>query len=87
MKIYVLYRPRSEHARKVEEFAHDFERQGGRSVETVSLDTRDGAATASLYDITKYPAILVLREDGQLVRMWAGEQMPLMSEVASFANL
>ena len=86
MKVCILYRPRSEHARRVDEFVHEFERQKGISVETLSLDTRDGAATASLYDIMQYPAIMILRDDGQLHKLWTGEQLPLMNEVAIHLN-
>lgn len=57
-----------------------------RKVELVNLDTRDGAATASLYDIVRYPALLALSDDGQLIRSWEGEQLPLVSEVASYAQ-
>lgn len=86
MKVTILYRPSSEYARIVEEFAHDIERQQGVHIELTSLDTREGAATATLYDITRYPAILVTREDGGVVQSWLGEQLPLMNEVAAFAR-
>lgn len=83
MKLSILYRPNSEHARKVEEFTHDFERKG-RKVELISLDTREGAALASLYDVMQYPAIIALRDDGQLVKEWEGEQFPLLNEVMAY---
>jgi len=87
MRVIVLYHPRSEFARPVEEFAYNFERQvPGKPVELISLETRDGAATASLYDVVQYPAILALREDGQILKFWQGETMPLINEVASYAH-
>lgn len=86
MKVVVLYRPNSEHARLVEEFAHDIERQQGIKTELSSLETREGAAMATLYDITQYPAIVVTRDDGGVVQIWAGEQLPLMNEVAAYAH-
>jgi len=57
-----------------------------RGVSLVSLDTRDGVSTASLYDVMQYPAILALSDDGQLLKEWEGEQLPLMNEVAYFAH-
>jgi hypothetical protein len=57
----------------------------GRKVELVSLNTRDGAATASLYDVMTYPAILALGNDGSILNMWQGVPMPLMDEVAGYA--
>jgi len=50
----------------------------------LSLNTRDGAATASLYDVMQYPAILAIANDGSILNMWAGERLPLMDEVAGY---
>lgn len=83
----VLYRPQSEFARPVEEFVHDFQyKYPGHSVEMVSIDTRDGAATASLYDIMSHPAIMVMRNDGNLQNSWVGMPLPLMDEVAAYTR-
>lgn len=66
----------------------DFQRryEVGRKIEMVSINTRDGAATASLYDVMSYPAILVLGNDGSMVNFWQGMPLPLMDEVAGYAN-
>lgn len=87
MKILILYRPDSEHAREVETFAEDFQRQhvALRKVELLSVNTRDGASTASLYDIMAYPSVLVLSDDGSLIASWIGTPLPLMDEVAGYA--
>lgn len=88
MKVLILYRPMSEHGRVTEEFIRDFQiRNHGIQIETQSIDTRDGSATASLYDVIRYPAILVTEQDGRLVHCWMGEELPLMDEVASYAVL
>jgi hypothetical protein len=87
MRLLVIYRPNSENARSVETFIHDFQRlhEGlGRRMEILNVDTRDGAATMSLYDIFQHPAILVLNDDSQMVQQWVGETLPLMDEVASY---
>ena len=87
MKLLILYRPNSEHATEVESYVRDFERgyEAGKRLELVSLDTRDGAATASLYDIVAYPAILALADDGSILNVWQGKPLPLMGEVAGHA--
>jgi hypothetical protein len=86
MKVLILYRPDSEHGRIVEEFIREFQfRYSGEHVEVINIDSRDGIATATLYDIMQYPAILVIRNDGAVQKVWMGEQMPLMDEVASYA--
>lgn len=87
MKVLILYRPNSEHARSVEEYVRDFKRQEpDRRIETVSLDTPDGANKARIYDIVAYPAFIALKDDGQLLKSWQGEQWPLMNELAFYAS-
>ena len=88
VKLLILYRPNSEHETDVESFVRDFQRryEVGRKLEMVSINTRDGAATASLYDIVAYPAILVLGHDGSLANAWQGMPLPLMDEVAGYAH-
>jgi hypothetical protein len=89
MKVLILYRPNSEHATTVETFVRDFEHQhdlGSKGIDLVSVDTRDGAATASLYDIWQFPAILVLDIDGHVLNMWQGDSLPLMDEVAGYVR-
>lgn len=86
MKVVVLYRPNSEHARTVEEFVHDMERGSPAKVDLVNVDTRDGSATASLYDVMQYPAILALQDNGQLLKEWEGTSLPLMNEVSYYAS-
>lgn len=87
MKVLVLYQPNSDHARDVETFVRDFQRQhdmGANKVELVSVNTRDGAATASLYDILAYPAVLALANDGAVLNAWPGPQLPLMNDISSY---
>lgn len=86
MKAVVLYHPSSDHARSVEEFAHDFQKvEAGRKIDLISVDTKDGAAMAALYDITQYPAVLALTNDGRLLNIWS-DQLPLMNEVAAYTQ-
>lgn len=86
MKVVVLYRPDSEHGRAVEDFMRDYQmRYGPTKFEVMNIDGREGGAMASLYDVQQYPAILAMREDGQLLHSWEGGEMPLMDEVAGYA--
>lgn len=88
MKVLVLYRPNSERSSEVESFVRDMQRMHdpGKKLELVSIDTRDGAATASLYDILQFPAIIVLGDDGSMINSWIGS-LPLMDELAGYINL
>ena len=85
MRIIVLYRPESEYARVVEEFIHDYQNRHNDKLEIINIDSREGIAMASLYDIMRFPALLALREDGTLLKNWEGGQLPLMDEVAAYA--
>jgi len=87
MKVVVLYRPNSEFARAVEEFVHDLQTQHNvdeRHLQVLDYDSRDGAATASLYDLMSQPAILVVGDDGGYVKHWEGSNLPLMDEVVGY---
>jgi spore cortex formation protein SpoVR/YcgB (stage V sporulation) len=53
-------------------------------MEVMNIDSRDGAATMSLYDIMEQPALIVLADDGQMVQFWSGSVLPLMDEVAAY---
>lgn len=85
MKVLILYRPNSEHGRVVEDFVRDFKsgHNGGR-LEVLDVDSRDGIAMASLYDVMQYPAILALRDDGSVLKSWEGEMLPVMNEIAYY---
>lgn len=87
MKAVMLYKPDSEAARKVEDFARDFERTQHKPIQALSLETREGADMARLYDMVQNPSILVIRDDGQLLKFWQGDQFPLMNELASYLAL
>lgn len=87
MKVVVLYRPNSEHRRSVEEFMREFQRRyHDVRLEALNVDTRDGMATAALYDIVRYPAIMVLQNDGFMQQLWEGEDLPRLDEILAYAH-
>jgi hypothetical protein len=86
MKVVMLYRPKAEFSRQVEEFAKTLEDEHRARIKLESLNTREGASMASLYDIIQYPAILVLGDDGHLVKSWEGKDFPLKDEVSYYTH-
>ncbi|HET7630557.1 MAG TPA: hypothetical protein VFK03_04250 [Candidatus Saccharimonadales bacterium] len=85
MKVLILYRPKSEHGRAVENFVRDFKTtHTSNRLEVLDIDSRDGSAIATLYDIMQYPAVLALRDDGSVVKSWEGELLPVMNELAYY---
>lgn len=86
MRLVVVYKEQSDHAREVTDFMRDFERQTGHALEVINPDTRDGASFCRAYDIVEYPSILALSdEDGQLQNLWRGTPLPTISEVSYYA--
>ncbi len=85
MRLLALYRPNSEFASRVEEYAREFERRDAtRKIELMDIDSSTGSNIAQLYDVTNQPAILALADDSQLLQMWQGSEMPLMDDVAAY---
>ena len=87
MKVLVLYRPNSDHGRKVEEFIENFRsRSSNERLEALNIDSREGDSMAKLYDVVSYPAVIVLRSDGSLQKCWQGSELPLIDEVQAYAR-
>ena len=55
----------------------------GRSITELDIDTREGAAEASLYGVMRYPTVLILAADGSVIQSWDG-QLPRVDEVAVY---
>jgi len=87
MKLLVLYRLNSESARQVEGFVRELQTQhnvDSHHIEVLDFDSREGSATASLYDLMSQPAILVTSDEGGYIKDWQGPDLPLVSEVAGY---
>ncbi len=87
MKVLVFYRPDSEDARPVEEFVRNLQRQhdvDDRHLAVYDVDSREGAAMATLYDIMAHPAFLVVGDDGAYVKGWTNGSVPMMDEIVSY---
>ena len=87
MKVLVLYRPNSEFARQVEEFVQGLQVRhhiDERHLQILDYDSREGAATASMYDVYSQPVVLIIGDDGTYIKHWEGSALPMLSEVASY---
>lgn len=87
MRLCFLYHPASDHRRIVEEYAHEFGRNHSTGIELVSLETKEGAEMARVYDVVQYPALLAIEDTGSLAQYWQGDTLPLMDEVAGYARM
>lgn len=84
MKIYVVFKEESDHAREVLDYLRDFERQTGHKLETIDPDSKDGADTCRAYDIVEYPTVFAVSDDGHLQNLWRGRPLPTISEVSFY---
>ncbi|NLA43498.1 hypothetical protein GX865_05130 [Candidatus Saccharibacteria bacterium] len=84
MKIKIVYKDASDHARPVRGFIHDYERQTGRTLEVIEPESIEGESLCRLYDVVEYPTVLATTDDGQLLQMWRGLPMPLINEVSYY---
>jgi len=85
MKVVMLYRSNSEHGRAVEQYAREFTRRTNKDIELTDIDTKLGAELAALYDVVRYPTVLVMNNEGRLQKSWSEESLPLMDEVIGYA--
>jgi hypothetical protein len=84
LRVVVVYKYESDHAREVLDYLRDFSRQTGHTIEEIDPDTPDGADFCRTYDIVEYPTMLALSDNGQLQNMWRGRPLPTISEVSFY---
>lgn len=84
MKVKLVYKYESDHARAVLDYLRDTKRQTGKDIETIDPDTKDGSAFCRVYDIVEYPSMLALDDSGGLLQMWRGLPMPTISEITYY---
>jgi len=84
MKVVVIYKDNTDHAREVTDYMRDFEAQTGHTLEVINPDSQDGAQFCRTYDIVEYPSILATTDDGVLQHLWRGRPLPLINEVSYY---
>lgn len=84
MRVAVIYKDQSDHAREVIDYLRDFARQTGHVLETIDPDTREGSSFCRVYDVVEYPSIVALSDNGQLQNLWRGRPLPTISEVSFY---
>jgi len=87
VKAMILYRSNSEHERQALDYVRDFARHTGKTLETLDVNTRAGAEKAALYDIMKFPCILAVDDQGQMLQLWQGDMLPRFDEVSFYAEV
>lgn len=86
MKLVILDHKDTEFTRSLDTFIEECKKKTDQNIEKISLETREGDALAQLYGPLNYPAILIIRDDGQLIRNWQGSNFPLIDSVLGYLN-
>lgn len=82
----ILYRPNSPEGTLVDSYTKELSNRNPTvNIETVDVDGQDGSEMAKMYDIVRYPAVMVLQSDGSMSKLWQDENLPLIDEVISYA--
>ncbi len=84
MRVLIVYKDKSDHAREVIDYMADFQRTTGQLLETLDPDTPSGMDFCRVYDIVEYPTIIALTDTGVMQNMWRGRPLPLISEVSYY---
>lgn len=84
MRVAIIYKIESDHARPVIDYLRDFKRQTGHDIEQIDPDTREGSDFSRTYDIVEYPTIIALDDNGVMQNMWRGLPLPTISEVSYY---
>lgn len=86
MRVVIVYKEESDHAREVFDYLADMDRQTGKTLEQINPDTPDGAQFCRAYDVVEYPTILAIEDTGRLLSMWRGRPLPLIGEVSYYVG-
>lgn len=86
MRVVVVYKVESDHAREVISFLRDFSQRTGKVLEEIDPDSRDGESFCRTYDIVEYPTLVALRYDGQVQNVWRGRPLPQIDEVSYYVS-
>ena len=80
----ILYNQNSPSARQAQDFAREL---ADLRVETelVEANSPEGISLTELYDLASRPAVVLLRNDGQMMERWLHE-LPLASDVSYLAH-
>lgn len=84
MRVAVIYKYESDHARPVLDYIRDLKRQTGHDLEEIDPESREGIGFCQTYDIVEYPTLIALDDRGGMQHMWRGLPLPTISEVSYY---
>lgn len=84
MRVVVIWREETDYARSIIEWLHDCERRVGVAPESLSPDEPEGESLCKAYDVVEYPTILAMNDDGKMLQMWRGRDLPRIDDVTYY---
>lgn len=84
MRVVMIWRDESDYGRTVTEWLHDCERRIGVAPESVSPDEPEGESLCKSYDIVEYPSMIALDNEGKMIQMWRGRDLPRIDDVSYY---
>jgi hypothetical protein len=86
MRVVVIYKDNTDHAREVIDYMRDFKQQTGHDLETLDPESRDGVSFCRAYDILQFPSVIAISDEGQMQNIWQGTPLPTISEVSYYVK-
>jgi hypothetical protein len=56
----------------------------GVAPESLSPDEPEGESLCRAYDVVEYPTILAMNDDGKMLQMWRGRDLPRIDDVTYY---
>lgn len=84
MRVVVVYKQASDHAREVRDYLRDYQRFTGKVIEEIDPESRDGENFCRVYGIVEYPTLMAVSDSGQMQQMWRGRPLPLIDQVSYY---
>lgn len=84
MRIVIIYKQFSDHARECEEWIHEFEKRTNKTLEILDPESPEGEIFCTAREIMQYPAIIVTDTDGKTYETWTGSPLPVIDEVTAY---
>ncbi len=79
MRVICVYRDNEAYTRTVTDWMENLRRQTGYEIESMNPD--ENTHFCETYGIVEYPTIIALDNQGSILNMWRGRNLPLIDEV------
>lgn len=86
MRVVIVYKEDSDHARAVLDYMHDFKYQTGHDLEAINPETSNGTDFCTIHDIVEYPTVVALSYEGIMQNSWRGLPLPTISELSFYTR-